>query len=279
VIFDPSRLPSAHDRRPHAVPLVAVVSRPKLEGALSTEVAQVYPSGEVLPENLLRLYIHFSAPMSRRSGLDYIHLLDQDGREIKGPFLPLDTDFWNDEHTRYTVFFDPGRVKQDLLPRRQMGPSLEAGHRYTLVVDAAWPDARGMALARPFRRAFRVTKPELGALDPRTWTIEPPAAGTRAPLVVTFPEALDHGLLLRALGVANGGGDIVDGETLIEAAETRWLFVPREAWPAGEYRLVALSILESRAGNRIGRPFEVDGRAEGDRGQAPERTNVPFRVK
>jgi hypothetical protein len=240
---------------------------------------QVYPSADVVPENLLRIYVHFSAPMSRRSGLDYIHLLDQEGREIKGPFLPLDTDLWNDDHTRYTAFFDPGRVKQDLLPRRQMGPSLTAGRRYTLVIDAGWPDARGLPLTNAFRRAFRVAPPELGALDPRAWRIAPPAAGTRDPLVVTFPQALDHGLLLRALGVSKRGEPFLDGEIRIEAGETEWLFVPRDRWAAGEHQLVALSILESCAGNRIGRPFEVDGRADADRASAPERTYVPFRIR
>ena len=36
---------------------------------------------------------------------------------------------------------------------------------------------------------------------PARWRVMPPAARTRDPLVVTFPEPLDHGLLARALGV------------------------------------------------------------------------------
>ncbi len=39
------------------VPLAAV--------SPSARVAQVYPSGSVLPENQLKFYVHFSAPMSR----------------------------------------------------------------------------------------------------------------------------------------------------------------------------------------------------------------------
>ena len=139
VVFYPSNLPSvASGARPQAAPLVAGVSIPKREVAPSTDVAQVYPSGDVVPENLLRIYIHFSAPMSRRSGLDYIHLLDRDGREIKGPFLPLDTDLWNDDHTRYTVFFDPGRVKRDL-PRMQMSRRSRRDNS-TRWSSTAWPD-------------------------------------------------------------------------------------------------------------------------------------------
>ena len=58
-------------------------------------------------------------------------------------FLPLESDFWNADHTRYTVFFDPGRVKRGILPNRDMGRALVAGRQYTLEVNADWPDAQG----------------------------------------------------------------------------------------------------------------------------------------
>ena len=45
----------------------------------------------------------------------------------------------------------------------------------------------------------------------------------------------------------------------VEEAETRWVFTPRTPWEAGLYQLVAAETLEDVAGNRIGRPFEVDG--------------------
>jgi hypothetical protein len=238
----------------------------------------VYPSADVVPENQLRFYIHFTTSMSRRGGLEYLHLLDQSGKEVKGPFLPLDTDLWNADRTRYTVFFDPGRVKQDLLPRRQMGPSLQRGRRYTLVVDRAWPDGQGLPLKETFRRPFRVGPPIEHPLDPKAWRIASPKAATRDPVVVTFPGPLDHGLLLRALGIEKSRGTMVDGDVGIEAAETRWLFTPRERWIAGEYSLVALSILEDLAGNRIGRPFELDPAHDTDRTAETDQTTVPFRI-
>lgn len=49
--------------------------------------------------------------MSRTSGLEFMKLLGEQGREIKAAFLPLDADFWNHELTGYTAFLDPGRVK------------------------------------------------------------------------------------------------------------------------------------------------------------------------
>lgn len=53
------------------------------------------------------------------------------------------------------------------------------------------------------------------------------------------------------------GGGPVAGDADVRAAETRWVFTPREPWQDREYQLAALAALEDTAGNRVGRPFEV----------------------
>ena len=78
--------------------------------------------------------------------------LDDNGAEVMDPFLPLDAEFWNDDRTRYTVFFDPGRQKRGIAPIAEMGRSLTKGKSYTLVVDAAWRDGNGLPLKQAFRR-------------------------------------------------------------------------------------------------------------------------------
>jgi hypothetical protein len=238
-------------------------------------VTHLYPSGDVVPENQLRLYIHFSGPMGRRGGLEHVTLLDAKGKNVEDPFLPLDTEFFNDDRTRYTLFFDPGRQKRGILPNRQMGPSLEQGHRYTLVVDKTWIDGNGQPLRETFKHTFRVGPPALSALETKHWRIQAPAQGTRDPLIVTFPVALDHGLLLRALGVRRDGRPVV-GDVRIEERETRWVMTPREPWTSGRYELLALSFLEDVAGNRIGRAFEVDNFERVDKSPEPETFTVPF---
>ena len=131
----------------------------------------------------------------------------------------------------YTVLFDPGRVKQGILPNEKMGRPLAAGRRYTLVVDDGWQDAAGQKLAAPFRRGFRAGPPADQALDPQAWRIEAPFAQTRDPLRVTFPAPLDHALLQRALTVSLNG-ERVTGDVQTEAGETRWLFSrPRRGVP------------------------------------------------
>ena len=276
VRFDPSS--ALGDEGVRGEPLVATVALPRREIVPSTVVRAIYPSGDLIPENQLRMYIEFSAPMGLRSGIDYITLLDERGVEVPGPFLPLDYEFWNREHTRFTVFFDPGRVKNGILPNRQMGRALKAGHTYTLVVRQEWQDANGAPLKDTFTHTFRVGPADTQPLDPANWRIEAPKAGGRAPLVVTFPEPLDHGLLFRALAVRRAG-EALDGDIAIDANETRWTFTPRDPWRAGAYDLLALSILEDRAGNQIGRAFEVDNFETVDKGPDPKTVTLPFRLQ
>jgi hypothetical protein len=223
------------------------------------------------------MYLHFSAPMDWRSGYDHLLLLDDRGQEVVDAFLPLDADFWNDDRTRYTVFFDPGRVKRGILPNKQMGRALEAGRRYTLVVKRDWRDGHGLPLKEEFRREFRAGPAIERPLTTARWQLAVPAAGTREPLSVTFPDALDHGLLRRALGVARNG-KMIEADVAIESRETRWLLTPRDPWTPGDYQLVAFSFLEDLAGNRIGRAFEVDNFERTDITAEPEKTTLPFRV-
>jgi hypothetical protein len=253
VTFDRSALPGGGSG---AALVTAVVSRPAPPASPATYVTHVSPGVEVVPENHLRMYVHFSAPMGRHAALEHIALLDESGREVKDPFLPLDVEFFDGDRTRYTLFFDPGRVKRGIKPNRDMGPSLVEGRRYTLLVRNTWPDAHGRPLKEPFSRTFTVGPPDLDPLEMTRWTIDPPAHGSRAPVVVSFGEPLDGALLERALGVRRNGV-AVDGDVRLDAHGTKWLFTPAAAWSAGQYDLVALSILEDLAGNRLGRAFEV----------------------
>jgi hypothetical protein len=43
----------------------------------------------------MRMYVEFSAPMERKSGVEYITLLDHAGKEIPGAVLPLEYEFWS----------------------------------------------------------------------------------------------------------------------------------------------------------------------------------------
>ena len=145
------------------------------------------------------------------------------------------------------------------------------------MIDREWIDGRGNPLRETFSRKFRVGQPDLQPLDYRRWQVMAPALGTRDVLAVTFPKPLDHGLLMRAIGVRRDGQPVT-GEVRVEADETRWIMTPTDAWRSGRYEVIALSILEDLAGNRIGRAFEVDTFDHVDEDVEPEVTRIPFEL-
>ena len=254
VVFDPAALPGA---RLGDMPKVSnVVSTPPPPPTPDTRIAAIYPSGPTVPSNLLRMYVEFSGPMGTRTGQDYISIADGSGGDIPGALLPLDTDLWNGDRTRFTVLFDPGRVKRGILPNRAMGRPLTPGMTFAITVKRDWPDAHGKPLASAFRKEYRVGPPVERALATSDWRIAAPVAGSRDPVVVAFRAPMDRGLAQRALGVQRGDAAIA-GDVRLDAAETEWRFTPNEPWQAGEYAINVLPILEDVSGNRIGTAFET----------------------
>jgi hypothetical protein len=275
-VFEPLGL-KGYTRVPERI--IAEFLVPPLPPAPVTVLEHIYPSTNRLPENQLKFYLHFSAPMSRGEAYRHIHLLQASGKEVDLPFLELDEELWDPEGKRFTLFFDPGRIKRGLKPREEVGPALEDGKSYTLVIDKDWSDARGNPLREAVRKSFQVGPPDDTPPDPKTWKLQPPPAGTDRPLVVTFPKPMDHGLLERVLWVTDGADHTVPGTVAVSAEETRWQFTPQRAWEAGTYQLVVETTLEDLAGNSIGHPFEIDVQHPIQRQQKAERIRLPVPVR
>jgi hypothetical protein len=223
-----------------------------------TRVEAIFPTTDRLPENLLKLYLEFSAPMSAGQAWQHLRLLDAAGAPLAHPFLEIEQELWDPSGRRLTVLFDPGRVKRELLPHLEEGSPLREGREYVLEVDAGWPDATGRPLERPAQKRFLVGPPDHEPPSMDQWDVEAPAAGSREPLRVRFPEALDRGLLLSALSVEAASGEPLAGQAETADAETAWRFVPDGPWTPGAYALRAATVLEDLAGNSLERPFEVD---------------------
>ncbi len=223
-----------------------------------TKVVRVSPTGDLLPENLLRFYIEFSGPMGQGHAYEHVKLLNSTGKALDLPFLELGEELWDPRGQRLTLLFDPGRIKSGLKPRVELGPVLEAGKRYTLVVNKNWQDAAGEPLEKEYHKTFQVGPPDLTPPDPKHWKLERPGAGTRQALVARFPEPLDRAMLGRVLGVVSREGKPIPGIIRVGDEETSWTFTPDEPWAKGGYELRVDRALEDRAGNSVGRPFEVD---------------------
>ena len=252
---------------------------PKPDIAPSTRLQQVFPSIDVLPENQLKLYLHFSAPMSRGEAYGWIRLLDETGQPVVLPFLELDEELWDREGKRLTLLFDPGRIKRGVRPLEEVGPAIEAGKRYTLEIDPSWRDAEGRPLIERHEKSFSVSGPDRESPGIQSWHLAPPDAGNTDPLVVEFPEPMDHALLLRTLEVVDSRGNRIAGSIHIDRRETRWQFTPQRPWTAGDYLLEIDTTLEDLAGNRVNRLFEVDVFERVEAEVAQETVTLPFKVK
>lgn len=222
-----------------------------------TRVLSVDPTTDTWPANILRVYIHFSNAMSSESGVGKITLREAGGPEIAGAFVPLEAEFFNPDHTRYTLFFDPGRVKRGNLPNRQSGRALVPGKQYVIEIAAAWHDALMRPLAAPFRREFRAGPAIEEPLRIEDWQLSEIFAGGTEPLAVTFPWAIDRGLAVRAFAIISPDGHVVEGQSQLEDGDRRWIFVPTLPWAPGNHQLLTLPVLEDVSGNQINRAFET----------------------
>ncbi|MBC7854990.1 MAG: hypothetical protein IAF94_16280 [Pirellulaceae bacterium] len=259
----------------NAVTLEIALAAPKR--AAATVVSRIFPSSDKLPENQLRFYLHFSQPMTKGEAYTHLKLLKENGEAIELPFLELGEELWDARSKRLTLLIDPGRIKRGLKPREDVGPVLEAGQAYTLVVDAAWKDAAGEPLQAEFSKRFVAEKPVEVGIETAAWRIEPPAANTRQPLALKFPRPLDHALLHRTIVILDAAGKAVAGEIAVTQHERQWGFTPADPWESGDYSLEVDKVLEDVAGNRIGRAFEL---AEGEtvKQTGPRTVRIPFVV-
>jgi hypothetical protein len=275
--FQPGHAPGG--KKSSERPISAVLQRPVLKPEATTVVAQIYPSASIVPENLLKFYVHFSASMSGGHIYEHIHLLNDAGKPVELPFLEIDEELWNPEMTRLTLFIDPGRIKRGVKPLEEVGPALEQDKSYTLVIDRNWKDSAGTPLKESFRKMFQVGPPDREPPDPARWKVLPPNRDTREPLTVAFPEPMDRALAQRMIHVHPASGSSVKGKVALDDQERRWTFVPVETWRAGSYTLTVQTTIEDLAGNNIGKPFEVDVFDGVQRRLTNSTVTVPFEVR
>jgi hypothetical protein len=261
---------------PGGAVITTTIAVPRPAATTAGRVEQVYPSGDVLPANTLRLFVCFSVPMKRGETASHLRVLDESGKPLQGIFLPRE-ELWDPANRRLTLTFDPGRIKRGLVANSRMGTPIAEGEHYTLVIDREWPDARGVPLAAEFRKAFRGGPPLRTPPDPRAWPIATPRAGSSDPLTVTFAQPMNIALLQRMIHVESDAGPVV-GAMAIDRQETVWRFTPGTPWRAGSYRLVVDGGIEDVAGNRPGLPFDVESVEPPAAAAAPRPIVVPFRI-
>lgn len=278
VTVDPLLLTNPESKKSN--PLRFDLSTPKKDLTPVTKVAHIYPTRTKLPENQLRFYIEFSKPMSRGGAYEHIKFLDAKGKPINNVFVEIDEELWDPTLTRFTLLFDPGRIKKGLKPREDLGPTMEEGKRYTLVVMGTWKDGESRFLVqKEYRKEIIAVAADEEPIDEKKWKIIPPAAASKYACEVRFPEPLDFALLHRLVWIVDEKGKKIAGDIKVEEEETLWQFTPDQPWAAGKYRLVADTDLEDLAANQIGRPFEVDVFRTIPKKFERKFVEVPFEIK
>ncbi len=235
------------------------IQRPSPSVASTAEVLAIYPTAAELPVNLLRVYVHFSAPMSEGWAARAIRVSRGDtGETLEGVFLPPEPELWDAQRRRLTMLLDPGRIKRGLVPNLELGYPLVEGTTVNITVDPAFRDATGRPLKVGAERSYSIGPALRSRLDPHAWQLAAPVAGSRDPLLVEFDQPLDHGLLQHCLSVRNAAGKTLDGVAKTAAGERNWSFTPNTPWVTGEYQLVVEPRLEDVAGNSPARVFDRD---------------------
>ena len=247
------------------------VAAPTGEGP---RVTAVFPSSDTLPENALRVYVHFSRPMEARDAHRHVRLEQADGSVVPLAFVEVLHGLWDPGRTRLTLLFHPGRVKRGVAPGERLGPPLRAGETYRLLVDAGIRDASGRPLGRDFEWRIRVTAADRESPRAESLRVTAPGSGA-APLVVELPEPLDEALLHRLIWVEDAFGRAVAGTAAVSDGETRWSFRPERDWPPGRYGLRVDPALEDRAGNRFDRVFD----RESGTGATANAAEAPLRLE
>jgi hypothetical protein len=89
--------------------VVVDLVRPRLDVVATTEVVAIHPTADVVPRNLLRCYVEFSAPMGEGDAAAHVWFVDDDGEPLAEALLPTEYELWDAAHRRLTVLLDrPG---------------------------------------------------------------------------------------------------------------------------------------------------------------------------
>jgi hypothetical protein len=249
-LFDPRELAAA----PSAQVQTLAFEQPVQAGVAAT-VLGVYPSGDTVPDNLLRLYVVFSTPMQRGSAGVEIAFLDADGREVPDVLYRAPVELWDRSMRCLTVMLDPGRLKRGVGPHRALGPPLVSGRDYLLRVGQGMRDAAGRALGAVHQKRFTVNEAVRAPVALRDWIIELPSVATCVPLSLTFPSPLDWAMLQHSIRVL-AGSTLIAGHVESDLHETRWRFTPAAAWVSGDYRIEVAIDLEDPCGNDLRAAFD-----------------------
>ena len=229
----------------------------------ATKLLKIYPEVDTVPENLLKMYFTFSKPIQQSEQfLDFVTVFDQKTKEPLKIFLPLENELWNKDHTEITLWLDPGRIKQDLIPNKELGKPIINRKTYEIVLLNTLRDADGERINQEYRKIITVAERDGKKPTINDWELTIPAKNTKESIGISFGEALDANMLTETIQVFTIDNVLIDGNFLTSKKSNSTLFVPKELWKQGNYKVVIDSKQEDLAGNNFNRLFDTDLQAK-----------------
>ncbi|MEL6485254.1 MAG: hypothetical protein AAFP96_10460 [Bacteroidota bacterium] len=218
-------------------------------------VQAVYPTSSALPENLLRMYVHFSQPMKTVGNIEKIKLVDEEGNKVENVFFNNVHELWNKEQTQLTLILDPARIKTGLKVNESFGRAIEAGKNYDLII-ANLENIYHEKMVKSFQK--RLTVEEADVIIPKleNWKLTVPKTKSTTSFVVEFPQILDYNSLRERLIITDNKNLPIEGVVFIKNEETKWSFQPKGPWKSGDYILYVNTRLEDPAGNNLNGLFD-----------------------
>lgn len=240
-------------------------------------VTSVYPTADMLPENLLRMYIQFATPMKTVGNLEKIRLINENEQEVKGAIFNNVYELWDDSQTQLTIIFDPSRVKTGLVANETLGRALQTNKRYKIVIGDV-EDIYGQKLAQPYIKSFSVVTADMVSPDTNSWQYVLPKANSKSALAIHFLDAVDKMSLLYRIQVFNAQNKLITGSIHIKNKEKTWEFIPDNKWLSKDYVLKVNSRLADPSGNNLNGLFDHSiGSLKNE--QEGKIIEIPFQVR
>ena len=210
-----------------------------------------------VPANLLKIYVEFSEPMSEGRAYQYCHLINSQTKDtVDQAFLELEPELWNDDRSVLTLWLDPGRIKQDLIPNKTLGTVLDFNTPYTLFISPGWKSQKGVATDSLYQRNFTTVVRDIWKPDVTEWIVTVPEKPNDK-LRILLNELHDWSLMRSSISIWKGD-DEVKGTIEVDECNRLFFLTPKEQWTPGEYQVRVDSRLEDFVGNNLNRLFETD---------------------
>jgi len=211
-------------------------------------VVNIYPSQPYLIQNLKRIYIEFSHPMTPGYARKNINFISEYGDTVRNVFKDITAEKWLQNGKLLRLDLDPipyvkGPSWQDSLNKR-----FKFSQQYMLVIENEMRDTKGRKLTNDYQKRLTAYHPYMSQAGNFGLIYTPKANEVDSVRLNAF-RAHDILGLRDFVQITDKDGNVIVGEMEIQDYESSLIFTPKAPWEAEEYHLRVSSQLEDIAGN------------------------------